>query len=147
MCIRDRLVVSAPVQKGDVGDGLISLTEEDLNSLTGQEGTPLKTPLSTYVGQEGVDGDIKIQTRDNSNTNFYVFKRAMEQCENSNSFTDFMASASYDERDCANYEGKLYYLENDSGKNLSLIHISEPTRLGMISYAVFCLKKKKNQKS
>src|SRR5450756_2355241 len=26
---------------------------------------------------------------------------------------------------------------------LSLIHISEPTRLGMSSYAVFCLKKKK----
>src|SRR5450759_2787995 len=32
----------------------------------------------------------------------------------------------------------------DSAKlDLSLIHISEPTRLGMISYAVFCLKKKK----
>src|SRR5450756_2670824 len=30
------------------------------------------------------------------------------------------------------------------GQKLSLIHISEPTRLGMISYAVFCLKKKKN---
>src|SRR5450756_3045525 len=31
--------------------------------------------------------------------------------------------------------------------DLSLIHISEPTRLGMISYAVFCLKKKnKKQK-
>src|SRR5450756_1420679 len=29
---------------------------------------------------------------------------------------------------------------------LSLIHISEPTRLGMISYAVFCLKKKKKAK-
>src|SRR5665648_1214500 len=28
--------------------------------------------------------------------------------------------------------------------SLSLIHISEPTRLGMISYAVFCLKKKKH---
>src|SRR5450756_2988039 len=27
-------------------------------------------------------------------------------------------------------------------ETLSLIHISEPTRLGMISYAVFCLKKK-----
>src|SRR5428012_5866 len=27
------------------------------------------------------------------------------------------------------------------GGILSLIHISEPTRLGMISYAVFCLKK------
>src|SRR5450756_2171721 len=27
-------------------------------------------------------------------------------------------------------------------RRLSLIHISEPTRLGMISYAVFCLNKK-----
>src|SRR5665648_1175190 len=27
-------------------------------------------------------------------------------------------------------------------RDISLIHISEPTRLGMISYAVFCLKKK-----
>eukprot|EP00825_Cyclidium_porcatum_P041398 TRINITY_DN5428_c0_g1_i3.p4 TRINITY_DN5428_c0_g1~~TRINITY_DN5428_c0_g1_i3.p4 ORF type:complete len:133 (-),score=34.03 TRINITY_DN5428_c0_g1_i3:13-411(-) len=32
-------------------------------------------------------------------------------------------------------------------EDLSLIHISEPTRLGMISYAVFCLKKKKKQKN
>src|SRR5450759_745720 len=31
----------------------------------------------------------------------------------------------------------------DMAPQLSLIHISEPTRLGMISYAVFCLKKKK----
>src|SRR5450756_826618 len=31
----------------------------------------------------------------------------------------------------------------DPVRSLSLIHISEPTRLGMISYAVFCLKKKK----
>src|SRR5678815_5807322 len=30
--------------------------------------------------------------------------------------------------------------------DLSLIHISEPTRLLSISYAVFCLKKKKKQK-
>src|SRR5450756_178176 len=33
----------------------------------------------------------------------------------------------------------------DHGLELSLIHISEPTRLGMISYAVFCLKKKKKK--
>ena len=32
-------------------------------------------------------------------------------------------------------------------KGLSLIHISEPTRRTPISYAVFCLKKKKNKKS
>ena len=35
----------------------------------------------------------------------------------------------------------------DGMLTLSLIHISEPTRLGMISYAVFCLKKKKKTKS
>src|SRR5665213_4229080 len=31
--------------------------------------------------------------------------------------------------------------------NLSLIHISEPTRQAEISYAVFCLKKKKKKKT
>src|SRR5680860_479224 len=31
--------------------------------------------------------------------------------------------------------------------NLSLIHISEPTRRTPISYAVFCLKKKKQKKT
>src|SRR5450756_1429538 len=34
-------------------------------------------------------------------------------------------------------------LEGATAQALSLIHISEPTRLGMISYAVFCLKTKK----
>ena len=110
------LIVSAPVQKGDVGDGLIALTSEDLNSLTGQEGTPLITSLNTYINQEGVAGDIKIQDKDNSNTNFFVFKRSMEQCDNSNTFADFNAASSYDEGDCAEYEDKLYYLEKDDGK-------------------------------
>ena len=36
--------------------------------------------------------------------------------------------------------------ESGTVYDLSLIHISEPTRLGMISYAVFCLKKKKIKK-
>src|SRR5659263_730739 len=37
----------------------------------------------------------------------------------------------------------LHLVSNILPSPLSLIHISEPTRLGMISYAVFCLKKKK----
>ena len=41
---------------------------------------------------------------------------------------------------------KVYYGNYEFDKELSLIHISEPTRLGMISYAVFCLKKKKKKK-
>src|SRR5665648_1143074 len=36
-------------------------------------------------------------------------------------------------------EGEIVLFDR-SWYNLSLIHISEPTRLGMISYAVFCLK-------
>src|SRR5450759_4819176 len=40
-------------------------------------------------------------------------------------------------------EGGTLKLWHYEGEDLSLIHISEPTRLGMISYAVFCLKKKK----
>ena len=49
-------------------------------------------------------------------------------------------------------EGYLYQLKSDALKamlkalpDLSLIHISEPTRLRRISYAVFCLKKKKKK--
>src|SRR5678816_3088452 len=37
----------------------------------------------------------------------------------------------------------VLWVGNDKVLNLSLIHISEPTRLLSISYAVFCLKKKK----
>ena len=38
-----------------------------------------------------------------------------------------------------------YFTGMAIGKHLSLIHISEPTRQAEISYAVFCLKKKKNK--
>src|SRR5665648_1118682 len=37
--------------------------------------------------------------------------------------------------------GDILMTGSDDLLDLSLIHISEPTRLGMISYAVFCLKK------
>eukprot|EP00658_Telonema_sp_P-2_P007808 TRINITY_DN12905_c0_g1_i1.p1 TRINITY_DN12905_c0_g1~~TRINITY_DN12905_c0_g1_i1.p1 ORF type:complete len:341 (+),score=83.66 TRINITY_DN12905_c0_g1_i1:356-1378(+) len=42
---------------------------------------------------------------------------------------------------------EVYGLSDGGPLNLSLIHISEPTRLLSISYAVFCLKKKKNTDS
>ena len=49
--------------------------------------------------------------------------------------------------DAANATGAAVKKREDTHKILSLIHISEPTRLGMISYAVFCLKKKKRDKA
>src|SRR5665648_1302059 len=48
-------------------------------------------------------------------------------------FLSYIDKSSFDKQNLNDYEDK----------RLSLIHISEPTRLGMISYAVFCLKKKK----
>ncbi len=42
-------------------------------------------------------------------------------------------------------EKKLYGKHAAQVMKLSLIHISEPTRLLSISYAVFCLKKKKKK--
>src|SRR5450756_2667084 len=45
------------------------------------------------------------------------------------------------------YSRKLLADIKEDCPDLSLIHISEPTRLGMISYAVFCLKKKKKKKT
>ena len=42
---------------------------------------------------------------------------------------------------------KRWRFRGERGNMLSLIHISEPTRLGMISYAVFCLKKKKKART
>ena len=41
-------------------------------------------------------------------------------------------------------KAKIPMLPLTNGVELSLIHISEPTRRTPISYAVFCLKKKKN---
>src|SRR5665648_1300446 len=44
-------------------------------------------------------------------------------------------------------QNQKFIIPNYEWWDLSLIHISEPTRLGMISYAVFCLKKKKQKKN
>src|SRR5450756_2820887 len=52
-------------------------------------------------------------------------------------FTGFMRSSSTSSSMASSSSPVIY---------LSLIHISEPTRLGMISYAVFCLKKKKQKR-
>src|SRR5678809_766345 len=45
---------------------------------------------------------------------------------------------------CIRYHNGTYYVSTFAQTSgLSLIHISEPTRQAEISYAVFCLKKKK----
>ena len=58
----------------------------------------------------------------------------------------FVTDSRYTEQAKKEINGEFKLVEIKSTKEyLSLIHISEPTRLGMISYAVFCLKKKTSQ--
>src|SRR5674476_1627414 len=51
-----------------------------------------------------------------------------------------------DKDDVARVRAAVAELGEDEWQYLSLIHISEPTRQAEISYAVFCLKKKKKKK-
>ena len=105
------MIVSAPVSEGDVGDGKITLSEQDVSELSGQDGSPLTIPLSEYVGNNDVAGDIKISNKNETNSGFYVFKRALEQCSNRTNYGTFSTSSSYTEEQCVEFDGKLWYAE------------------------------------
>ena len=60
--------------------------------------------------------------------------------------TGLFSSLLYTKLFCVLFLG-LSCMGNQGVKKLSLIHISEPTRQAEISYAVFCLKKKKKKQS
>src|SRR5660398_293360 len=69
---------------------------------------------------------------------------ATDGCSAGGSMTDIIRACSVDPE-----EVTLPATTGTRGRStpsLSLIHISEPTRLRRISYAVFCLKKKKKKK-
>ena len=60
-----------------------------------------------------------------------------------NAETNSRNSVKVEQKTSISSQENSYTQYSDTHQTLSLIHISEPTRLGMISYAVFCLKKKK----
>src|SRR5450756_2976783 len=76
-----------------------------------------------------------------------VYKRQPARREERSSSSDYSLRtlARHHQRGCDATEQDKTKISNRI--YLSLIHISEPTRLGMISYAVFCLKKKKKNKN
>ena len=105
------LIVSAPVSEGDVGDGKITLSTQDVSELSGQDGSPLSIPLSNFIANEEIEDDIKISQSVDVNTNFYVFKRALEQCTNRLTYGDFSSTATYTEGQCVEYDDKLWFAE------------------------------------
>ena len=104
-------IVSAPVVKGDVGDGKLSLSKQDVSALTGQDGSPLEIPLLPYIADPDEADDIKIDPSSGTNSDFYVFKRALEQCTNNTNYATFSTSSTYTEGQCAEHDGKLWYAE------------------------------------
>ena len=75
--------------------------------------------------------DFGAKTDDEANPCHEAINQAILQCSLSGGGTVIVPKGTF-------YTGPITL-------KLSLIHISEPTRLGMISYAVFCLKKKKKK--
>src|SRR5678815_6036212 len=75
-----------------------------------------------------------------------VQKDQMSERTNSSKRPNVRTDKKFKKAKCPN--GKIVQKDEMSERtNLSLIHISEPTRLLSISYAVFCLKKKKKQRN
>lgn len=109
------LIVSAPVQQGDVGDGKVALTTEDIGTLEGQEASPLKIGIASKIADPNDPNDINIEEDTQQNTNFFVFKRSMEQCTNSTTFAAWDETASYSEGACAIVDGRTYMVEKDAG--------------------------------
>src|SRR5450756_230130 len=90
-------------------------------------------------------GQAKLTDQETAGLALFRGKAKCANCHVAPNFTDF----TYDNLGVPRNPLNPFYKEhewNPAGYNLSLIHISEPTRLGMISYAVFCLKKKKKKK-
>ena len=75
------------------------------------DGSPLEIPLSPYIADPDITDDIKISPITETNSDFYVFKRALEQCTNQTNYGTFSTSSSYTEGQCAEFDGKLWYAE------------------------------------
>ena len=126
---------------------------------------PRKRTQTTKYGAPTVDGGFSVikmtQLRFNDDSKSFDFEFQLEvegvlQCfwltwEEANTFPQYQTCFWFYIRDTIttwhanDVEDFLPSTTIDElmEEELSLIHISEPTRLGMISYAVFCLKKKK----
>ena len=110
-------------------------------SLMGRNGMGKTTTIRTIMGQLPLSGGSITRFGDGApDLEPFEFARAGIGLvpEGRQIFTNLSVAENLNTFHRAGVDGGLRWT-----LDLSLIHISEPTRLGMISYAVFCLKKKK----
>src|SRR5665648_381902 len=95
-----------------------------------------------------LNNELECFNIDSNNLNYITtfFKNPIKSFLSSDIRKPRILQLSVKNNDNQNVHPDVLYIPQGFGpfkyKYLSLIHISEPTRLGMISYAVFCLKKK-----
>ena len=125
MCIRDRANVSFAIEN-----------EGDVICLLGPSGIGKTTILRTIAGLEKIKkGSIELKG------NVLSSDKINLEPEDRNISLAFQENSLFPHYTVE--KNILLGAERNKGKkDLSLIHISEPTRRYAISYAVFCLKKK-----
>src|SRR5674536_354273 len=89
-----------------------------------------------------VHPEIWLKTRPPTSASAHLFMKAVQQWDPISGWYEISLQRAFSIK-CFGLSA-VHFFET-AGTLLSLIHISEPTRLLSISYAVFCLKKKKKR--
>ena len=142
-CLRSMGVTISPIQEGEIvkveGVGLDGLQEPEEILNCGNSGTTMRLMLGLLAGRAArhfiLDGDDSLRRRPMRRVGQPLSSMGAEVRGRRNGNLAPLAVQGQQLR------GTVI----GTPVALSLIHISEPTRLGMISYAVFCLKKKNQQ--
>src|SRR5660397_204050 len=131
---KDRWV--PPLARGEV-IGAYCLTEPGAGSDAAAVATTARKDGDSYI----LNGTKQFVSNAGHAGTFTVFARTDPDSPKAKGISVFIVDRDLDGVSVDREEDKLGI--RSSSTALSLIHISEPTRLRRISYAVFCLKKKK----
>src|SRR5678809_9283 len=147
MCIRDsRISGSIEVYKQNTSSLLLSqtlpITSGIPNAIVRNIGKTENKGLEIFISTVNIQGRTKNDFTWTSDINFFLNRGEITQLANGAS-RDVANSWFVGEPIDVYYDFKRNGIWQNTSEDLSLIHISEPTRQAEISYAVFCLKKKK----
>ena len=154
MCLISAMVLGSFAGCGkDEGESTVSVNQEDpawKEAMTTPYGKYPET-VNYTLGKEVTNFDVldgtKYEGDDDENNAWTRYLKEKLNVQNTDLF-EANDGDDYEQKvSMAIVSGEIPDIMGVGDYDLSLIHISEPTRLGMISYAVFCLKKKKKRQA